>query len=48
MEQAHYRPLSPCLICILVDSSEKAQRRAFAATAPKAEEHRKRHIISNL
>jgi hypothetical protein len=25
-------PLSPCLICILVDSSEKSQRRTFAGT----------------
>ena len=48
MEQPQYRPLNPCLICILVDSSEKAQRRAFAATALKAEDHRKRHKNSNL
>jgi hypothetical protein len=36
---SEYRPLNPCIICILADSSEKAQRRAFAATAQTAEEH---------
>jgi hypothetical protein len=43
-----YGPLNPCLICILVDSPEEVQRRAFAATALTAEEHRKCHKISNL
>jgi hypothetical protein len=46
--QLQYRLLSPCLICNLVDSSEKAQRREFAATALTAKGHRKCHKNSNL
>jgi hypothetical protein len=31
MQAEQYRPLSPCLIRILVDSAEKFERRTFAA-----------------
>jgi hypothetical protein len=31
MQAQQYRPLSPCLIRILVDSAEKSERRTFAA-----------------